>query len=171
MSPAAQLKEQTYVPTSADASALAEIHDFLEAHQHAGKGEVTPRYILAGAEAGEQVEIPAEVYRILLQVIAAMSQGLAVTVMPQSQKLTTQQAAELLGVTRPTLVRLLDAGKIPFERAGTHRRLFLHDVLAYREQRREEQYRFLEETAVPIEEEDDIEDILAAVREARKSAH
>lgn len=170
MSPAAQIKETTYAPTKADAPALAVIHDFLGAHRPADKGDVAPRYLLAGAETEEQVEIPGEVYRVLLQVIDAMSQGLAVTVMPESQRLTTQQAAELLGVTRPTLIRLLDAGKIPFERVGKHRRLFLHDVLDYREQRREEQYRFLEETAVPIDEEDDVADILAAVREARKSA-
>ena len=165
----AQLNEQTYLPTEAEAPALADVYDFLAAHQEAGKGEVKPRYLLVGAEPGDQVEIPSEVHRILLQVITAMREGLAVTVAPQRQRLTTQQAADVLGVARPTLIRLLESQKIPFERVGTHRRLFLRDVLAYREQRRQEQYRFLDETSVPIDEEDDLEEVLAELREARRA--
>jgi excisionase family DNA binding protein len=93
------------------------------------------RYFLAGATSGEQVELPHGTYRVLRQVVEAMHQGLAVTVVPQSKTLTTQQTANLLGVRRPTVIQLLE-GKIPFERAGTHRRILLHDLLAYRTQRR-----------------------------------
>jgi excisionase family DNA binding protein len=166
-----QLKEETYVPTEDEAPALANVYDFLEAHQTAGKGRVELRYMLVGAGVADQVEIPHEVHRILLQVITALNKGLAVTIVPQRQKLTTQQAAEVLGITRPTLIRLLNVGKIPFERVGAHRRLFLRDVLDYREHRRQEQYRFLEETAVPLDDEDGIDEILATVREARRKAH
>lgn len=88
----------------------------------------------------------------------------------QSQRLTTEQAAEVLGATEPTLIQLLDAGHVPFERIGEDRQLFLQDVIDYRDRRREAQYRFLEETAVPLDEEDDIEDVLASVREVRKGA-
>jgi excisionase family DNA binding protein len=164
---ATELRQETYLPDE-DGGELAEIHDFLVAHESAGKGEVASRYLLVGAEAGEQVEVPAAVYRVLRQVIEAMTRGLAVTVMPQSQTLTTQQAADLLGVSRPTLVRLLETEKIPFERVGAHRRVLLRDVLAYREQRRQAQYHALEATSVDIGEEDDIEDTLASLREARR---
>ncbi|MFL6055026.1 MAG: helix-turn-helix domain-containing protein [Actinoallomurus sp.] len=85
-----------------------------------------------GYAPGDQIELPAEVYRVLRHVIEALQQGLAVTVAPLTQTLTTQQAADLLGVSRPTLVKLLDEGKIPFDRAGTHRRILLRDLLAYR---------------------------------------
>lgn len=68
--------------------------------------------------------------------VGALSQGLAITVAPQHTVLTTSQAAELLGISRPTLVRLLESGEIPFEKPGRHRRIRLRDVLAYQERAR-----------------------------------
>lgn len=164
---AVELRQETYLPEP-DRRGLAQAHDFLVAHGAAGKGEIAPRYLLAGSEPGDQVEIPASVYNVLRQVIEAMNQGLAVTVVPQSQTLTTQQAAELLGVSRPTLIKLLETGRIPFERVGTHRRVLLRDALAYREQRRAEQYKALEATSVDIDDGGDIREVLASLREARR---
>lgn len=166
---AADLKQETYLP-GADRGELARFSNFLSAHEAAGKGQVASCYLLTGPDLGDQVEIPAEVYRVLRQVTEAMNLGLAVTVVPQSQTLTTQQAAELLGVSRPTLIRLLETERIPYERIGTHRRVLLRDVLAYREQRREDQYRALEATSVGIEGEEDIETVLASLREVRRQA-
>lgn len=155
--------EPTYLPEDVS---VAEVYDFLEARERAGGGDVEPRYLLVGADTHEQVQLPGSVYRILLQVVEALNQNLAVAVAPLAQKLTTQQAADLLGISRPTLIRLLDAGRVRYERVGTHRRLRLRDVLAYREERRAEQYRFLEETAVPFDEEDDPE-LIRSLRETR----
>ena len=161
------LKSETYVPRE-ESRGLAEIYDFLKAHENAGRGLPPSRYFLAGAEAGEQVEIPAAIYPVLLQVIDAMRQGLAVTVSPQSMKMTTQQAADLLGISRPTLIKFLDEGRIPFEKIGAHRRVLLQDVLDFRELRRAAQYAALEATAVPLEDEDDIRGTLADLKEARR---
>lgn len=82
---------------------------------------------------GEHLVLPPEVFEVLRGVVEAMAQGQAVTVAPVHQRLTTQEAAELLGVSRPTLVKLLEAGDIPFEQPGRHRRVRLADVLAYRD--------------------------------------
>jgi excisionase family DNA binding protein len=160
------LKQQTYLP-DADGR-MAVVYDFLQAHEEAGRGPVEPRYFLSGSAPGDRVELPVEIYRLLHQVIGALRQGLAVTVAPLTQTLTTQQAAELLGVSRPTVVKLLDENKIPYERAGTHRRIMLRDLVDYRERRRAEQYAALEATAIDFDDEEDLGTALERVREARR---
>lgn len=123
---------------------------------------------LAGASPDDRVELPPELYRVLRQVVDALDQGLAVTVAPLTQALTTQQAADLLGVSRPTVIKLLNEQKIRFERIGSRRRIMLRDLLAYRQQRRAEQYAALEATAADIDREEDLADALAQLREARR---
>lgn len=70
---------------------------------------------------------------MLVDVVQAMQGGRAITVAPTSTRLTTQEAAVLLGVSRPTLVKLLESGRIPYERPGRHRRVRLADLLVYRD--------------------------------------
>ncbi|MCQ9163584.1 helix-turn-helix domain-containing protein [Arthrobacter sp. STN4] len=94
--------------------------------------------------------------------------GLAVTITPRSLTLTTQQAAELLGVTRPTIERILDAGKIPFEKAGTHRRIKLEDILSFKEARKAEQCRALTSLGTPGDEDPKI--ALARMKHAHTEA-
>ena len=110
--------------------------------RHVGDGEsaAAGAYALISPDGGERVAVPAELHRVLLQVVEAMNQGLAVSITPQTLQLTTQQAADLLGISRPTVIKLLEDDQIPYERLGTHRRLQLRDVLDYREQRRAAQY-------------------------------
>lgn len=170
----ATLERETYLPpvvapTQADGPApLTRIHDFLEKHdehQRAVPGDV--QYFIGSNDPSDRVELPEDVYRALRKVVDAMRDGLAVTVVPSSQTLTTQQAADLLGVSRPTVVKLLEQGRLQFERIGTHRRLFLRDLLEYRQQRRREQYAALDAMAVDFSKDDDLETSLAAAREAR----
>ena len=84
---------------------------------------------------GETTEIPESVFHALKLVVQSMAQGQTVTLVPHGKELTTQEAAGLLHVSRPHLIKLLDEGVIPHHKVGTHRRVRIEDVLAYREQR------------------------------------
>jgi excisionase family DNA binding protein len=85
---------------------------------------------------GQRVALPAQVYEALALVVRAMAEGQAVTIVPQNRTIGTKEAADLLGISRPTLVKLLNEGKIPYTTPGrSHHRLKLEDVLAYRRSR------------------------------------
>ncbi len=103
------LDQHTYLPQAAGVG-LAEVVGFLDAHERRRGDRVEPRYLLVGAGEHDQVELPAEVHAALKQVVAALQAGRAVTVAPQATMLTTQQAADLLGVSRPTVRRWIDVG-------------------------------------------------------------
>jgi excisionase family DNA binding protein len=84
---------------------------------------------------GTEVEIPGSAFSALQAVVRDMAQGHTITLIPYDRELTTKEAADILQVSRQFLVKLLDRGEIPFHRTGTHRRLRVEDVLAYRERR------------------------------------
>ena len=79
------------------------------------------------------------------QATEQLARGAAVAVVPISQELTTQQAAELLNVSRQYVVRLVDEGKLPCVRTGSHRRLLLEDVLRFKKERDREREETLDE--------------------------
>lgn len=162
------LAPHTYVPDDAERDGIAEVRSFLAAHAARGT-DVAPRYLLVGSAEGEQVELPRPIYDALLLVAESLAAGRAVTVAPESKLLTTQQAADLLGVSRPTVVRLADAGDLPSERHGNRRRIRLGDLLSYREMRRHDQYAMLAATSVDLDDEDDIEQVRVRLREARRA--
>ncbi len=104
-----------FLPTSADTQAAQQQLDRLRAQPRSGASAASPRL--------------AELLEDLLSQIAA---GRAVQVLSLEPEISTQQAAELLGVSRPYLVKLVEAGELPHRKVGPRRRLHLEDVLAYR---------------------------------------
>jgi excisionase family DNA binding protein len=75
------------------------------------------------------------VYHILKDVVRNMRAGRSITIVPEKQQLTTQSAANLLGFSRPHLVKLLEGGVIPFEKVGQHRRILLKDLMTFKRNR------------------------------------
>lgn len=117
------------------AAAAATLGRYLQTHP-AGEGRIKLR-----GQPGSDVEIPAEALRLLVEILGHIARGNAVTVASLAAEITTQEAAELLNVSRPFVVKLLDDGQLPFRKVGNRRRMRLADVVAYR--RRDDEHRDL----------------------------
>jgi len=115
---------------AAETAAVVQLRDFM-----AAKPAGEQRHASLCSPDGQQLEIPDSIYRVLVAAVAAMAMGNAVSIVPVHHELTTQQAAELLGVSRPHLVKLVDAGEIPHHKTGSHRRIYFEDLMRYRDMR------------------------------------
>ncbi len=115
----------------------------------AREGQKLPRLVLPN---GEQVELPAEAALLLRDLFAALADGQAVSVVPLHKELTTQEAADLLNISRQGLVDLLEAGKLPFHKPNKHRRIRAADLLRYKQQRDEERAKALSDLTQLSEE-------------------
>lgn len=122
-------KAQTYLP---EPDAREEILDFAELMRELEVflAQNSSKAALVDPQ-GKARPIPDEIFRILDQVTNALAAGQGITIVPQGMTMTTQQAADFLGISRPTLVRLLEAGDIAFDKPGRHRRVRLDDLVAY----------------------------------------
>src|SRR5215813_3539472 len=140
----ATLRERTVLPP-ADSS------DLVRFARRLARLEEPARAKLVGPD-GSQIEIPDELYGVLCDVVSALSQGLAISIAPHNTMLTTQEAADLLNISRPTLVRLLSDGEIPYTMRGRHRRVLLRDILDYQERTRSERRQALDQMAADAED-------------------
>jgi excisionase family DNA binding protein len=102
---------------------------------------------------GEEILIPESVYSILRQIVHAMASGQAFSVELHNRELTTQEAAELLKVSRPFFVKLLKEGAIPYIEVGKHRRVLFQDVITYKEERQVKRRQGMKELSQFLQEE------------------
>lgn len=120
-----------FTAPSADDSRLAQEASRQLAH-YSGTGEVLSIQVIEESRVGETLRLPAAALHLLRDILTEMAQGNAVTLLPVHAELTTQEAADLLNVSRPYLINLLEEGEIPFHKTGTHRRVRAQDILAYK---------------------------------------
>jgi len=146
----AQIHE-TPTPTEADArqarESLQRISDILTS----GMSDLSIR-IQNDEQTGADIILPASVLRLLKDILAEMAQGHAVALLPVQAELTTQKAADLLNVSRPFLIGLLEDSKIPFRLVGQHRRVRFDDLLAYQRKDDEDRRRVADELTADAQE-------------------
>ena len=117
---------ETYLPREDEQGRLL---DLVSALRDRGT-EITTQPALINAS-GQRFELPADVADAFEQIVSYLAQGQGVTVVPHHRLLTTQEAADLLNISRPTFVKLLESGELAFEMRGRHRRVHLQDVLDF----------------------------------------
>jgi excisionase family DNA binding protein len=128
----ATLHPQLTVPDEATANQAAEAVDVLERFLRQHPNLVGIALLLDADNSGTTLQIPGLSLRLLVDILAQIANGNAVTVAPVHTELTTQQAADILNVSRPYLVKLLEERKLPYRRVGNRRRVLLADLLAYK---------------------------------------
>ena len=121
---------ETVAPTQGDVDLALEASRALAICKLGKRSSVRLR--LEVGDDAEAVAVPTSAVRLFLQVLVEMSQGNPVTLIPTHAELTTQQAADLLNVSRPYVVKLLEEGKIPFRTVGKFRRIRFDDLMAYK---------------------------------------
>lgn len=90
-------------------------------------------------ETRDKIVIPSRALQLLGDILKAMSEGKPISIVPVATEVTTQKAAEILGCSRPHLVKLLEEGEMEFIKVGKHRRIMFEDVLKYKQKMKEEQ--------------------------------
>jgi excisionase family DNA binding protein len=129
-----QIRRMTPVAAPPEQQAqVAALSKALERMLHSPKRR-PPKCKLVGPK-GETIPLPESVFYMLERVAEVLARGDSITVVPVGREVTTQQAANLLNVSRQYLVRLLDEGRIAYRKTGKHRRLRIDDVLAFKEKR------------------------------------
>ena len=135
-----KIQPKTYLPTEVSPQQFTKFMQQMERF-------LDKRATLVSADHKQVVELPETLFDVLRQVADALVSGSAVTVAPQATRLTTQGAADFLGISRPTLIKLLTNEEINFELVGRHRRIALRDILEYQDRSRVERRAMLRRMA------------------------
>ena len=106
------------------------------------------------ADHDEPLELPAGAVTLLLDILGAMASGQGVTLIPEDAELTSVQAADILHVSRPFLIKLLEAGQIPYRRVGKHRRIRMEDDMNYKQAIDQEREAVLDRLVADAQEQD-----------------
>ncbi|MGA7495248.1 MAG: helix-turn-helix domain-containing protein [Isosphaeraceae bacterium] len=135
-------------PTAADAQLALESSRRLSQFLAARPKKALRVRIEPENEPEESISIPVAAFRLLNSILTEMAKGNAVTLIPVHAELTTQQAADILNVSRPFLIEQLEKGVIPYRKVGTHRRVMFKDLMEYKQTMDHNRLKALEELSV-----------------------
>lgn len=155
-----RIPTDTILPDDTDSAQIISLVKALEAR---GKTVEAQPFIVTAD--GTRHEIPDGLADVLVNVASALASGQGVTVVPRHQLLTTQEAADMLNISRPTLIKILNDGEIPFEYRGSHRRVRLQNVIDYQESLRTRRAEALDRMQAQSQA-DDLYDILDTTMDA-----
>jgi excisionase family DNA binding protein len=141
----------TRPPTTEEAEAAREGGRALSAFLRT-KGKTQHIKVVDDKGTAHPVQIPSAAMQLLVDALAEIGSGNAVSITPIHAEMTTQDAADLLNVSRPHLVQLIEGGEIPFRKIGTHRRLRYQDVTAYKQKIDAKRRQVLDELATQAQE-------------------
>jgi excisionase family DNA binding protein len=141
----------TLSPTPGDAAEAIESSRQI-ASLIAGDGGASVRLIAKSGSSETEISIPSSALQLLGAMLTEFAKGNAVTMFPVHAELTTQRAADLLGVSRPFLVEQLDKGELPHRKVGTHRRVMLEDLMEYKQSMDRKRSDTLDELAAQAQE-------------------
>ena len=140
------------LPPSAQEAAIARASGQLLSRYARNKAPLKLR--VTDGEQVEPIELPAGAVALLMDILEAMAAGQGVTIIPENAELTTVQAADMLNVSRPFLIKLLDEQKIPHRKVGKHRRIRMEDVMAYKASVDAERQSVLDQLAAEAQEQE-----------------
>ncbi len=140
------------LPPSAQEAAIARASGQLLSRYARSTAPLKLRVI--DGEQAEPFELPAGAVALLMGILEAMAAGQGVTIIPETTELTTVQAADVLKISRPFLIKLLDEQKIPHRKVGKHRRIRMEDVMAYKASIDAERESVLDQLATEAQEQD-----------------
>jgi excisionase family DNA binding protein len=102
---------------------------------------------LVGQDGRERISLSPSIYRLLKDAVSHLQRGRSISIVREDEELTTQRAANILGVSRPHFVKLLESGEMPFHKTGSHRRVLFSDVMAFARKRDAERKAILNDLA------------------------
>jgi excisionase family DNA binding protein len=136
-------------PSEKEAEVARNSMRLLSHHVHEGKSLTVK---LTDGDEEQSIALPAAAVTLLMDILGAMASGRGVTLIPENAELTTVQAAEILNVSRPFLIKLLEEKEIPFRKVGSHRRVRMEDIMNYKQKIDKEREYILEQLVAAAQE-------------------